>query len=131
MEAILFGSGRDPKLLSILKALGTLFGDKGTVGWLIRYKTYFVVSGVAGAFLFAWRARLNWLEGAVLGYLVMLTLYKVGHQQFYVPWLFMVASLPLVNKQSADRMAIILLPAVLLLSLYHFGYAFGSDHYHH
>lgn len=47
MEAILFGSGRDPKLLSILKALGTLFGDKGTVGWLIRYNTYFVVSGVA------------------------------------------------------------------------------------
>jgi hypothetical protein len=93
MEAILFGSGRDPKLLSILKALGTLFGDKGTVGWLIRYNTYFVVSGVAAAFLFAWRARLNWLEGAVLGYLVMLTLYKVGHQQFYVPWLFMVASL--------------------------------------
>jgi hypothetical protein len=59
----------------------------------------------------------------------MLTLYKVGHQQYYIPWLFMVASLPLVNKKSADRMAIILLPAVLALSLYHFGYAFGSDHY--
>src|SRR5262249_54269588 len=76
-----------------------------------------------------WKARLNWLEGVVIGYLVMLTLYKVGHQWFYLPWLFMVASLPLVGKQSADRMAIILLPAVLLLSLHQFGYQFGSDSY--
>ena len=40
----------------------------------------------------------------MLGYLVMLTLYKVGNQQFYLPWLLMVSALPLVNKQSADRM---------------------------
>jgi hypothetical protein len=81
------------------------------------------------ALLFSWKARLNWLEGVVIGYLVMLTLYKVGHPQFYLPWLFMVASLPLVSKQSADRMAIILLPAVLLLSLHQIGYQFGSDSY--
>ena len=65
----------------------------------------------------------------MLGYSVMLTGYKVGHQQFYVPWLFMVASLRLINKQSADRTATILLPAVLLLSIYQFGYEFGSDKY--
>ena len=59
----------------------------------------------------------------------MLTLYKVGHQQFYLPWVFMVAALPLANRQSADRMAIILLPAVLLLSLFSFGYEYASDHY--
>lgn len=129
LDAIIHGSNRSPKLLSILATLKSLFGDEGIVRWLIRYNTYFVVLGVAAAFLFAWRARFNWLEGAVLGYLVMLTLYKIGHQQFYLPWLFMVASLPLVNKQSADRMAIILLPAVLLLSLYHFGY-FAGDRYH-
>ena len=61
----------------------------------------------------------------------MLTLYKVGNQQFYLPWLFMVAALPLVNERSADRMAIIFLPAALLLSLFHFGYDFASDHYRH
>jgi glycosyl transferase family 87 len=129
IDAILQDSNREPSLLSIIAALESLFGDDGVVRWLIRYNTFFVLLGVAVAFLFAWRARLNWLEGAVLGYLVMLTFYKVGHQQFYVPWLFMVASLPLVNKQSADRMAIIFLPAVLLLSLYHFGYDFASDKY--
>jgi hypothetical protein len=128
IDAILFGGNRSPKLLSIIAALESLFGDEGVVRWLIRYNAYFVMSGVAAAFLFAWRARLNWLEGNVLGYVVMLTLYKVGNQQFYIPWLFMVASLPLVNKHSADHMAIILLPAVLLLSLYHFGYAFGDQY---
>jgi hypothetical protein len=124
-DAVLFQSNRGPKLLSIINALQSVFGDEGFVRWLITKNSYLVVSGVAAAFLFAWRTRLNWLEGAILGYLVMLTLYKVGHQQFYIPWLFMIASLPLVNKQSADRMAIILLPAVLLLSLFHSGYDLG------
>src|SRR5262249_20086491 len=62
------------------------------------------------------------------GYLAMLTLYKVGHQWFYLPWLFMVASLPLVGKQSADRMAIILLPVVLLLSLQQLSYQFTDSY---
>jgi hypothetical protein len=56
-------------------------------------------------------------------------IYKVGNQQFYLPRLFLVAALPLVNKRSANRMAVILLPAVLLLALYHFGYELGSDEY--
>ena len=118
------------KTLSVLSSLQNLFGDGRIVHFFIRYNTYFVVSGVAATFVFAWRAKANWLEGAVLGYLVLLTPYKIGHQQYYLPWLFMIASLPLVNRQSADRMAIILLPAILLLSLYHFGYEFGSDEYH-
>src|SRR5262249_40446679 len=66
MVAVLHGSNRDPKLLSILAALRSLFGETGVVRWLVEHNTYFVLSGVAAAFLFAWRARLNWLEGAVL-----------------------------------------------------------------
>jgi len=122
LVAIWEGSGRPPKILSILATLGELYGryGRGIVPWLIENNTYFVLGGAAAAFLFAWRASLNWLEAAVLGFLVILLLYKVGHEQFYVPWLFMVASLPLVGTRSADRMAIILLPAVLLLSLYEF-----------
>ena len=42
----------------------------------------------------------------------------------------MVASLPLLGKRSADVMAIIFIPAILFLSLYQFGYQFGSaDNY--
>jgi len=124
-DAILFQSNRGPENLSIINALKSLFGDEGFVRWLITKNSYFVVLGVAAAFLFAWGTRLNWLEGAIIGYLVMLTFYKVGNQQYYIPWLFMIASLPLINKQSADRMAIIFLPAVLLLSLFHAGFDSG------
>jgi hypothetical protein len=129
LKPIYRGSIRGPTLLSAIKALQSVFGDEGAVGWLIRYNSCLVVSGVMAALLFSWKARVNWLEGVVIGYLVMLTLYKVGHPQFYLPWLFMVASLPLVGKRSADRMAIILLPAVLLLSLHQIVYQFGSDSY--
>ncbi len=131
IEAILHESSREPKTLSILAAtLQSPFGDERIVRFLIQYNNYLVVSAVAATLMFAWWARVNWLEGAVLGYLVLLTTYKIGHQQYYLPWLFMIAGLPLVNRQSADRMAIILLPPILMLSLYHFGYEFGSDGYH-
>ncbi len=130
IHALLYGAERGPKLLSIIRSLVAVFGDGGAVDWLIKTNAYFLVAGVAAIFLFAWWTQLNWLEGVVLGYLVMLTLYKVGHQQFYVPWLFMVASLPLLNKRSADVVATILIPEVLLLSLYHFGYDRASDGYH-
>jgi hypothetical protein len=129
-HGITYGVSRGTKLLSILRPLEELLGKAGIVHWLKKYNAYFVVSGVAVVFMSSWRAGRNWLEAAVLGYLVMLTLYKIGNQQFYIPWLFMVAALPLVHKQSADRMAIIFLPAVLLLSLYQFGYQFGSDPYY-
>jgi hypothetical protein len=129
LKAVYFGSIRGPSLLSAIKALQSVFGAEGVVGWLIRYNSSLVVLGVMAALLFSWKALLNWLEGVVIGYLVMLTLYKVGHPQFYLPWLFMVASLPLVGKQSADRIAIILLPIVLLLSLHQIIYQFGSDSY--
>jgi hypothetical protein len=122
LVAIWEGSDRPPKILSILATLGEVYGryGRGIVPWLIDNNTYFVLGGAAAAFLFAWKASLSWLEGVVLGFLVILLLYKVGHEQFYVPWLFMVACLPLVNTRWADRMAIILLPSVLLLSLYEF-----------
>jgi hypothetical protein len=128
-NGILHGVARKTKLLSVLGPLQELVGKVKIVRWLKEYNAYLVICGVGVAFLCTWKAGRNWLEAAVLGYLVMLTLYKVGNQQFYLPWLLMVAALPLVNKQSADQMGIILLPAVVLLSLYQFGYEFASSHY--
>jgi hypothetical protein len=129
IEGMIYNSSRPPKLLSIIMAVNSLSVGKGLAHSLTQYNTYIVLFGVGAALLFALKAGLHWLEGAVIGYLVMLTLYKVGHQQFYVPWLFMVASLPFVKTKAADRMAVIFLPAILLLSLYQFGYQFGSDEY--
>ena len=130
LKAVFFGASRGPTLMSILKALRNLDVKSDVLTWLNRYNTAVVVIGVAIVFVCARSARRNWLEAAVLGYLVMLTLYKVGHQQFYLPWVFMVAALPLLNTSSGDRMAIILMPAVLLLSLFHFGYAFASNRFY-
>jgi uncharacterized membrane protein len=130
LTAILFNTTRVPKLLSILASLQSVFGEAGVTGFLIQYNVIIMGLGVALALLFAWLNRLNWLEGALLGYLVMLMLYKVGNQQFYLPVLFMVACLPLMNRKPADRMAVSLIPLVLFLSLYQYGYQFASDSYH-
>ena len=126
LRAMAYGSERTPKLLSVLEAVSKLFG-KGSIDFFIQYNSVFVISGVFATLLVVWKARLNWLEGTVIGYLVMLTLYKVGNQQFYIPWLFVVASLPLLARRSSDIMAVVFLPAILLLSLYQFGYQFGSE----
>ena len=128
--AMFFGSRRGPKLLSVLASLQSVFGQERVILWLIKYNTMFVLSGVIFFWFLSWQLRLNWLVSAVIGYLVVLTAYKVGHQQFYLPWLFMVASLPLLKEKPADRIAAIFVPIILLLSLYHFGYEFGSDGYH-
>ena len=129
IDAIVHGSTRRASLLSILKAFQKVLDHEGSVRslvqLLIRYNTMFVITGVVAVMLFSWKLRINWLEGAVLGYLVALTLYKVGHQQFFLPWLFMVASLPLLKLESSDRLAMMLLPIVLLLSLYQFFFEFG------
>ncbi len=124
-----FGMTRHAKLLSILTPLEKLLGDVEVVRWARQYNSLLVVSGVTVAFLWTWKAGRHWLEAAILGYLVMLILYKCGNQQYYLPWLFMLSALPLVNTQSADRMAIIFMPAILLLSVYQFGYEIASHEY--
>ena len=129
LHAMMHGANRKAKLLSFFSSLENMRVKNELVSWLSEHNAALVVAGIAVVFICARRAGRNWLEAAVLGYLVMLTLYKVGHEQFYLPWLFMIAALPLLNEPSADRMAIILMPAVLLLSLFHFGYDFASDHY--
>lgn len=128
LDAMLFGANRGPKLLSVIRSIDAAFGRNAAAA-LITYNTEMVMLGVLGAFALSIRMRLVWLESAVLGYLVMLTVYKVGHNQFYIPWLFMVAALPLLNRKSADRMAVVFLPMCLFLSLYQFGYHFASDGY--
>ncbi len=128
IESLIYGSSREPKLLSILAAMKSVLGETETIDWLVRYNTLFVLSGTIAALLFALKSKIHFLEGIVLGYLIILTVYKTGHQQFYIPWLFMVACLPLAKRASADHMALILMPGVLLLSFYQFGYQFGDSY---
>ena len=54
---ILFNTGRDPTLLSILLALKTTLGDQGLITILINSNSYFVLVGVMITFIFAWKNK--------------------------------------------------------------------------
>jgi hypothetical protein len=134
LTAVRFASGREPKLLSILAALNTypnLVGGQGVVAALVRANSLFVAAATALSLLAAWKTKASWLEASVICLLVMLTAYKVGHQQFMLTWLVLVAALPLLKTPSATCLSWICLPFVLFLSIYQWGYAYGSDQYRH
>jgi len=133
LAAIRFGAGREPKLLSVLAALGSapwLVGGAGPLDWLIRNNAAFVLATAVLCLAVAWWRRIDWLEASVLGLLAVLLVYKVGHPQFFLPWLFLVAALPLAGTVSADRLALACWPFALFLGLFQWGYAYGSDQYH-
>lgn len=119
-EPLLFASDRGPKSLSVLRALYShpwLIGEE-RLGWLIGKNSVFVLGIYLASIPVLWRLGANWLEASVIGLLVVLTVYKVGHAQFYLPWLVLVAALPLSGTQSASRMARYCVPVALFLSLY-------------
>ena len=60
----------------------------------------------------------------------MLLTYKVGHQQFWVTWLALVACLPLANILDADRLARISLPYATFLSLFQLGFVLLQPAYY-
>ncbi|HEY0919785.1 glycosyltransferase 87 family protein [Devosia sp.] len=128
-SAIVFGAERGPKLLSIVNALTTVPGAETLVRWLSDANVYFVAGAAAMATAAAWWCRLHWLEAGAVTLLAVLLAYKTGHQQFWIPWLALIASLPLAGSRRSDRMALAALPLVLFLSLYQWGYQFGSDGY--
>lgn len=129
IKALIFGSSRGPKQLSILAALKSSFPKSGLVAFLIAKDTYLVLAGVAGLFALTWWLRVQWLVATVLGYLLMLTLYKVGHVQFFIPWLFLVAALACSDDKQAAKLIWVFVPALLLLSAFSFFGEFMSDHY--
>jgi hypothetical protein len=132
LAAPFMGVERGPKILSVLSALQGhpyLIGGPDVLAFLIRTNAVFVAAVGALVVLVAWKLRLHWLEASVLGLLLVLLTYKVGHQQFYIPWLFLVAALPLAPTSSARRLAWLCLPFVVFLSVFQWGYAYGSDGY--
>jgi hypothetical protein len=131
-RAAAFAAERNPTLLSILSALSSypfLVGGQSVVNFLVRTNIGFVAAAGLLSFLIAWRAKIHWLEASVLGLLTVFVTYKVGHQQFYLPWLYLVAALPLAATPSSRRLAWLCLPLVLFLSAFQWGYAYGTDGY--
>jgi len=121
INAIVFGSNRGTDL-SLIHSLLVVFPKSKFVNMLAAYNTIFVLAGVFLTFILVWIKKVNWLEGATLGYLVVLTIYKVGHQNFYLPFLILLICLPLIKRESADKMAIFFAPIAIFFSILHMMY---------
>lgn len=99
---LLLAVEREPKILSILSALSFhpyLVGGPGVVDVLVRANVMLVGAAALVSTLVAWKLKMHWLEASVLGLLAVLITYKVGHQQFYLPWLFLVAATACRNTE--------------------------------
>jgi len=126
LAPMVFGSSRPPGLLSLLLALKyhpSLIGQDATE-LLIRTNTLFVIGVGFLSTLIFFRLRVHWLEASIVGLLMILTTYKTNHPQFYTPWIFLVAALPLVGTESAKNLFRYCLPFIMFLSIFSLIYYF-------
>lgn len=117
-----FAAGRGAKLLSIYRAIEAfpqLVGGEEIVRFLLDTNKYAVLGAAAGIFLLLFSIGARWNIAAVIGVLTILTAFKVGHQQFYMPWLAAYAWL-IANPKSRDDLVVAkrLAPAALWLGIF-------------
>jgi len=132
LEAVVFGVSRDATVLSIFHALGVIghangWGDAADL--LISLNSLLVIATWTGALILAWVRRDNWLVAATWGLFAVLLVYKVGHQQFWVSWLALIACLPLIRSDSATRLARLSWPFALFLALFQLGFVLLAPEY--
>ena len=126
-DVIRSGAGRGPSFMSILAVGGRHWGDEMWFQWLVRYNIFIVAMGIGIIFGYCFWRQVLWLPAVVIGYLVLLSLYKVGHQQFFLGWLFLVPCLYFLRSSEADLLAIILIPIIVFLSVVHFAFDLGTN----
>ena len=132
VSALTTGAAREPKLLSVLAALehtGFSVAYAEVFQILVRVNALMVVAAVVLTFISVYALRLRWIEGAALASLIYLLVYKVGHQQFYLTWIVLLIGLLIVNTRRSAWMAYSAIPAVVLLSVFQFGYEILTDEY--
>lgn len=133
IEAITYGISRDATILSILRpisVIGRNLGVGATTDLLVKFDGPLVLLVWIGVIALAWRRRDNWLVASCWGFLAVLATYKVGHQQFFVTWVALVACLPLLNRPDADRLAYLSLPYATFLSLFQLGFVLLQPQYY-
>lgn len=132
LEAVVFGVSRDATVLSVFHALSVIgrangWGDAADL--LIRLNSLLVIATWTGALILAWVRRDDWLVAATWGLFAVLLVHKVGHQQFWVSWLALVACLPLLQSDSATRLARLSWPFALFLALFQLGFVLLAPEY--
>ncbi len=124
-DGMVEGSERGPKLLSILSAAATAFTDGmagSVVEWLIDVNSAMVALAAVAIAVVAQRCRWSWEATSLIGYAVVLTVYKVGHPQFWLPWLLLTMVVVVVGGDEDRRLVWWCIPQVIFLWCFQAGY---------
>ena len=122
INAISGGIEREATILSILNYLREAGISEGTYEALLGINTIAVVLMTGALFLVVWLFRIHWLVGASIAMLLLATVYKVGHQQFLLTWLVLLACLLVMGPRSTRPAVFIAMPLVLGLSAFQYGF---------
>lgn len=113
---LVFGAERQATLLSPLAWLADLpnVGISLLSDAAVRYNSLIVLLVFALSIGFAFWRRLTWVEGASVALFLVLVAYKVGHPQFYLTWLVLLAGL-LLGGGHGRRLIIVFAPFILMV----------------
>ncbi|KMW58962.1 hypothetical protein AIOL_003943 [Candidatus Rhodobacter oscarellae] len=117
LAPFLFGSGREAKMLSVLRFLRSVEVVEASALYahLLDRNALYALGAVALVGLHAWRARWPWELAVLLGTLSVFVTYKVGHPQFFVSWLAVQAW---ILARRPDPEAVLAARALLPVSVY-------------
>ena len=122
LEPLSFGSTRGPKFASIIASLNYSFPNNEVVNLLIKYNSYILIMSVFLVYIFTFIKKTDLFFSIIFLNIVILTIYKVGHTQYYIP-LMVLSSLLLMFEKKYLEIFKILFPLILLLSLTTLGYS--------
>ena len=138
INSIIYGATRDPKTLSIFKALSQTFFTENLSGlakilWInfLKYNFILVIFCSSVLFFITYFLKIHFLVSSILGLWTVFTFYKVGHSNFYLTWLMMVTCLPLIENKIMDakNLKSCCIAFFLFLSIYSWGFVFATDGY--
>ena len=114
-EPLKFGSIRAPNFVSILESLRFDFPNNKILLFLIKYNSIIVILLSLITLIYCLKKKKCLLTSLILIYLIILTTYKVGHTQFYIPLLVIFSILLNYNTLYLKHVKAAL-PLILLLS---------------
>ena len=108
-QPFVFGSDREPKLLSIFKFFDFVNNNynfylfPNLINILILNNSILVLIVVFFLFLHGYMAKIEWDYVSIIGILLLLISYKVGHQQFFIGWIMLLAWMLISSKTGSEK----------------------------
>ena len=123
---LLFGSERQPKLLSIIKFLeyfSTIYKFwelQNFVNFLIKKNSIFILIILFFIFIHMYMAEIKWEYASIIGILFLLITYKVGHPQFFISWIAFLAWIISSSKKGDKNYLFVknFFPVVIYLGIF-------------